>query len=149
MVSSRAVGQRGPVLGLTHAALEALTDTCYANLAARQGTSRIQRTAFTDYLDRRHLRAYEEFLKESAQAFLSMHETWLKRHEVKSLRSSAEIIDPRRRRRLRHSRRLTDAGSSPPGRRLRSSRIDVKSDRLLPLSRPRRCTQTLYKEPLL
>ncbi len=81
--------ERGPVLSLTHAALEALTDTCYANLAARQGTSRIQRTAFTDSLDRRHLRAYEEFLNESAQAFLSMHETWLKRHEVKS-------PDPRR-----------------------------------------------------
>ncbi len=83
---------RGPILGLTHAALEALTDTCYASLRARQrpnGASRIQRTAFTDYLDRRHLRAYEEFLKESAQTFLSMHETWLKRHEGKS-------PDPRR-----------------------------------------------------
>ncbi len=84
--------ERGPVLGLTHTALEALTDTCYANLHARQhpnGASRIQRTAYTDYLDRCHLRAYEEFLKESAHAFLTMHETWLKRHEVKSL-------DPRR-----------------------------------------------------
>jgi Family of unknown function (DUF6502) len=84
--------ERGPVLGLTHAALEALTDTCYANLRAQQspdGASRIQRSAYTDYLDRRHLRAYGEFLTESAQAFLAMHEAWLKRHEVKSL-------DPRR-----------------------------------------------------
>jgi hypothetical protein len=35
--------------------------------------------------DRRHLRACEEFLNESAQAFLTLHETWLKRHEVKGL----------------------------------------------------------------
>ena len=38
--------QRGPLLSLTHAALEALTDTCYANLRPRQdpnSTSRIQR----------------------------------------------------------------------------------------------------------
>jgi hypothetical protein len=83
---------RGPELGLAHAALEGLTETCYGNLQARQppdGASRTQRTAYTDYLDRRHLHAYEEFLKESAQAFLAMQETWLKRHEVKSL-------DPRR-----------------------------------------------------
>jgi hypothetical protein len=77
--------QRGMLLSQTHAALEALTDTCYANPHSRQppnGALRIQRTAYTDYLDRRHLRAYEEFLNESAQAFLMMHETWLKRHEV-------------------------------------------------------------------
>jgi hypothetical protein len=83
---------RGPELGLAHAALEGLTETCYGNLQARQppdGALRTQRTTYTDYLDRRHLRAYEEFLKESAQAFLAMQETWLKRHEVKSL-------DPRR-----------------------------------------------------
>ena len=95
MVSSRCGMERGPVLGLTHAALEALTDTCYANLRARQppnGASRIQRTAYTDYLDRRHLRAYEEFLKESAQAFLSMHATWLKRHEVKSLDARRKLL---------------------------------------------------------
>jgi hypothetical protein len=91
--------QRGPLLSLTHAALEALTDTCYANLRPRQdpnSASRIQRTAYTDYLDRGHLRAYEEFLNESAQAFLTMHETWLKRHEGKGL-------NPRR-------KRLTRAG---------------------------------------
>lgn len=84
--------ERGPVLRVAHVALEALTDTCFANLRARQpsGSSRIQRTAYTDYLDRRYLGGYEEFLKESAQAFLSMHETWLKRHEVKNL------LDPRR-----------------------------------------------------
>jgi hypothetical protein len=79
--------QRGPLLSLTHTALEALTDTCYANLRPRQDPNsalRIQRAAYTDFLDRRHLRAYEEFLNESAQAFLTMHETWLKRHEVKS-----------------------------------------------------------------
>ena len=79
---------RGPLLSLTHASLEALTDTCYANLRPRQdpnSASRIQRTAYTDYLDRHQLRAYEEFLNESAQAFLAMHETWLKRHEVKGL----------------------------------------------------------------
>jgi hypothetical protein len=80
--------QRGPLLSLTHAALEALTDTCYANLHPRQPlnrASRIQRIANTDYLDRRHLRAYEEFLSESTQAFLAMHESWLKRHEMKGL----------------------------------------------------------------
>ena len=91
--------RRGRLLSLTHAALEALTDTCYANLRPRQdpnSASRIQQIACTDYLDRRHLRAYEEFLNESAQAFLTMHETWLKRHEVKGL-------NPRR-------KRLTRAG---------------------------------------
>src|ERR1700722_19919496 len=42
----------GPVLRLAHAALEALTDTCFANLRARQppDSSRFQRTAYTDYL---------------------------------------------------------------------------------------------------
>jgi len=91
--------RRGRLLSLTHAALEALTDTCYANLRPRQdpnSASRIQRTAYTDYLDRRHLRAYEEFLNESAQAFLTMHETWLTRHEGMGL-------NPRR-------KRLTRAG---------------------------------------
>ena len=50
---------------------------------------RLQQRAYTDYFDRRHLGAYEEFLNESAQVFLAMHETWLKRHEVKR-------VDPRR-----------------------------------------------------
>jgi len=87
--------EQGPELGLAHAALEALTDTCYANLQARQppdGASRTQRTAYTDYLDRRHLRAYEEFLKESAQAFITMHDAWLKRHEVKSLDPQGKLL---------------------------------------------------------
>ena len=91
--------QGGRLLSLTHAALEALTDTCFANLRPHQdpnSASRIQQIACTDYLDRRHLRAYEEFLNESAQAFLTMHETWLKRHEGKGL-------NPRR-------KRLTRAG---------------------------------------
>ena len=75
----------GPALGFTHAALQALTDTCYANLRPPQHphrASRIQRMTYTDYLDRRHLPSYEEFLKETAQAFLAMHESWLMRHEV-------------------------------------------------------------------
>ena len=82
----------GPILCLTHAALEALTDTCFANLRARHrpDSSRFQRMAYTDYLDRRYLGDYEEFLKESSQVFLTMHETWLKRHEVKN------HLDPRR-----------------------------------------------------
>lgn len=86
---------RGPELGLAHAALGALTDTCYDNLQARQppdGASRTQRTAYTDYLDRRHLRAYEEFLKESAQAFIAIHDAWLKRHEVKSLNLQGKLL---------------------------------------------------------
>jgi hypothetical protein len=84
--------QPGSLLGATLASFEALTDTCYANLRAGPPTrsgSRLQGKAFTEYLDRRHLRAYVEFLDESAQAFLAMHETWLKRHEVKR-------VDPRR-----------------------------------------------------
>ncbi|MGO9328406.1 MAG: hypothetical protein ACLQJ0_09845, partial [Steroidobacteraceae bacterium] len=84
--------QRGLLLGTTLASLEALTDTCYVNLRAGQSVrarSRLQRKAETDYCDRRHLRAYEEFLNESAQVFLAMHESWLKRHEVKR-------VDPRR-----------------------------------------------------
>jgi hypothetical protein len=84
--------QRGSLLGTTLASLEALTDTCYVNLRAGQPTrprSRLHRRAYTEYFDRRHLRAYEEFLDESAQVFLAMHESWLKRHEVKR-------VDPRR-----------------------------------------------------
>jgi hypothetical protein len=84
--------QQGSSLGATLASLEALTDTCYVNLRAGQpmrSGSRLQGRAFTEHLDRRHLRAYEEFLNESAQVFLAMHETWLKRHEVKR-------VDPRR-----------------------------------------------------
>jgi hypothetical protein len=84
--------QQGSLLGATLASLEALTDTCYVNFCAGQrlrSGSRLQGRAFTEYLDRRHLRAYEEFLNESAQVFLAMHETWLKRHEVKR-------VDPRR-----------------------------------------------------
>ena len=75
---------RGYLLRTTLASLEALTDTCCANLVAGQQRplSRFQRRAYTEYLDRRHLRAYEEFLNESAQMFLAMHETWLKRHEA-------------------------------------------------------------------
>jgi hypothetical protein len=85
----------GPELGRAHAALEALTDTCYANLQTRQppnGASRTQRTAYTDHLDRRHLRAYEEFLKESAQAFITMHDAWLARHEVKRLDPRGKLL---------------------------------------------------------
>jgi hypothetical protein len=84
--------QQGPLLCATLASLEALTDTCYVNLRAGQpmsSGSRLQGRAFTEHLDRRHLRAYEEFLNESAQVFLAMHEAWLKRHEVKR-------VDPRR-----------------------------------------------------
>ena len=84
--------RQGSLLGATLASLEALTDTCCVNLRAGQqmrSGSRLQGRAFTEYLDRRHLRAYEEFLNESAQVFLAMHEIWLKRHEVKR-------VDPRR-----------------------------------------------------
>jgi hypothetical protein len=81
-------GARGrPLLEVTHAALEALTDTCYANLNTRRppdGSSRFQQMTYTEYLDPRSFQAYEEFLNESAQVFLAMHESWLKRHEAKS-----------------------------------------------------------------
>ena len=82
--------QRGPLLGATLASLDALTDTCYANLRAREpmrAPPRLQREAYTEYVDRRHLRDYEEFLNESALVFLTMHQTWLKRHEAKSVHS--------------------------------------------------------------
>jgi hypothetical protein len=85
----------GPELALSHVALEALTDTCYSNLRARQRpdkSPRIQRTVYTDYVDHRHRRAYEEFLNESARAFLTMHETWLMRHEVKSPNSRGKTL---------------------------------------------------------
>ncbi len=76
----------------TLASLDALTDTCYANLregpSARR-SSPIQGMVYSDHLDRRQLRDYEEFMTESGQVFLAMHEAWLKRHEV-------EDIDPRR-----------------------------------------------------
>jgi len=88
--------QQGSLLGVTLASLDALTDTCYVDLCAGQTTrsgSGLQGRAFTEHLDRRHLRAYEEFLNESAQVFLAMHETWLKRHEVKK-------VGPRRIRRV-------------------------------------------------
>jgi hypothetical protein len=74
-----------PLLSVTLAALDALTDARNLNPHARQPSespSRIQRIAYTDYLDPRSRRAYREFLTESAQVFLAMHESWLKRHEV-------------------------------------------------------------------
>ncbi len=83
--------QRGPQLSSTLASLDALTDTCYANLQVRppmRPFPRLQRSACTEYFDRRHLRAYDEFLSETVHVFLAMHETWLKHHEVKN-------VDPR------------------------------------------------------
>jgi hypothetical protein len=88
-------GEPGVELALSHVALEALTDTCCSNLRARQRpdkSSRIQRTVYTDYVDHRHRRAYEEFLNESAQAFLAMHEAWLMRHEAKSPDSRGKTL---------------------------------------------------------
>jgi hypothetical protein len=81
-----------PLPSVTLAALDALTDTCYLGPHARQrseGSSRIQRSVHTNYLDPRSSRAYREFLTESAQVFLAMHESWLKRHEVPD-------VDPKR-----------------------------------------------------
>jgi hypothetical protein len=88
-------GEPGVELALSHVALEALTDTCYSNLRARQRPDRspwIQRTVYTDYVDHRHRRAYEEFLNETAQAFLTMHEAWLMRHEAKSPDSRGKTL---------------------------------------------------------
>jgi hypothetical protein len=85
----------GVELALSHVALEALTETCYSNLRARQRpdkSPRIQRTVYTDYIDHRHRRAYDEFLNESAQAFLTMHEAWLMRHEVKNSDSRRKTL---------------------------------------------------------
>ena len=79
--------QRGPLLMAALGSLDALTDTCYSQLCARRplgSSSRLPRTAYTEQLDRHDLRAYEEFLTESAHVFLAMHESWLKRHEVNS-----------------------------------------------------------------
>jgi hypothetical protein len=78
---------RGPLLNASLASLDALTDTCYASLRGRRPMpplSHLQRSAYTDHFDREHLRGYEEFLNESSQVFLAMHEAWLKRHEVKT-----------------------------------------------------------------
>jgi hypothetical protein len=76
------------LLSETLAALDAVTATGYANYCARRrsgGSLRFQRTVVSDHLDRRSRRAYEEFLNESAQVFLAMHESWLRRHEVKNV----------------------------------------------------------------
>jgi len=81
-------GQRGLLLSTTLASLETLTDACYVNLRtdhAMRPISRFHGRTYTEYFDRRHLNAYEEFLNESAQVFLMMHEAWLKRHEVKGV----------------------------------------------------------------
>jgi hypothetical protein len=71
--------QQGVLLGTTLASLEALMDTCYVNLRADAipPLPRLHGMAYTDYFDRRHLKAYEEFLNESAQVCLAMHDTWL------------------------------------------------------------------------
>ncbi len=69
-----------PLLSVTLAALDALTDTCYLRPHTRQPSersSRIRRAVYTDYLDPRSRRAYREFLTESAQVFCAMHESWL------------------------------------------------------------------------
>jgi len=83
---SRSEAQEGPLLRATLASLYALTDTCYANLRDDPSAKRsppIRGMVYSDHLDRRQLRAYEEFMTESGQVFLAMHEAWLKRHEVR------------------------------------------------------------------
>jgi hypothetical protein len=79
--------QQGDLLNTTLALLGALSDTGYANLqASRPGQPlRLQRSAYTEYLDRRYLQAYKEFLEETAQVFLAMHDSWLKHHEIKDV----------------------------------------------------------------
>jgi hypothetical protein len=81
-----------PLLESTLASLGALTDTCYANLRDHPSAKRsspLQGMVYSDDLDRRQLGAYEEFMTESGQVFLAMHEAWLKRHGV-------EGADPRK-----------------------------------------------------
>jgi len=85
LISGISLPLEGPrdVLSMTLEFLAAASDTGYMNLRAVEDERprRLQRSVFTEHLDRRHLRAYEEFLDESAQAFLAMHHAWLKRHE--------------------------------------------------------------------
>lgn len=104
---SRSTPQDGPLLRSTLASLEALTDTCYANLRDDRSANRsspLQGMVCSDHLDRQQLKAYEEFMTESGLVFLAMHEAWLKRHEV-------EGVDPRQ----------------PPGRRVGIGVFAVRS----------------------
>jgi len=81
-----------PLLEPTLASLDALTDSCYASLRdhpSAKPSSPLQGMVYSDHLDRRQFEAYEEFMTESGQVFLAMHESWLKRHEV-------EGVEPRK-----------------------------------------------------
>jgi hypothetical protein len=74
-----------PLLESTLASLDALTDACYANFrdhSSAKPSSPLQGMVYSDHLDRRQLGVYEEFMTESGQVFLAMHEAWLKRHEI-------------------------------------------------------------------
>lgn len=87
--------QRGPILQAALLALEALTDTCCSELRARRHSttlSRIPRMIYTEYLDPRAHQDYDEFLNESTQVFLMMHESWLKRHEIKTIDPGRKIL---------------------------------------------------------
>ena len=89
---ARSAAPDRPLLESTLASLDALTDTCYANFRDHPSAKRsspLQGMVYSDHLDRRQLGAYEEFMTESGQVFLAMHEAWLKRHEV-------EGVDPRK-----------------------------------------------------
>ncbi len=85
---SGSAAQDASLLSSTLASLDALTDTCYANLRDDRSAKRlspIQGMVYSDHLNRRQLRAYEEFMAESGQVFLAMHEAWLRRHEVQGV----------------------------------------------------------------
>jgi len=78
--------RRAQFLAYTLSALEGIIDTCYANLTSHEPSKNIghmQRAVFAERFDLKHLAEYDAFLRDSAAAFLTKHDAWLKRREVK------------------------------------------------------------------
>jgi len=78
--------RRAQFLAYTLSTLEGIIDTCYANLTSHEPSKNVgqmQRAVIAERFDLKHLAEYDAFLRDSAAAFLTKHDAWLKRREVK------------------------------------------------------------------
>ena len=79
--------QRHRRLGYALISIDSLVDTLHVTVNASrksQTRNRIQRMVTAERLDPRHLAAYDKFQIATIEAFLDMHNSWLKRREDSS-----------------------------------------------------------------
>jgi hypothetical protein len=74
--------QRGSAVSICLQMIEALTDTCWDNLHGKE-LARVQRLAYTEHFDSRFLRAYDDYMRTTSEAFLDSHEAWVRRHKLR------------------------------------------------------------------